>query len=149
MDPISNTPVHWVPSQGRRRRCGYMVLRRRWFRLCGQSTRLVWSGSPQRLDVLFGECSRRGVRRRCPTRHLRGLGQCIEALRCLNRRRGRIGWIYVSVKLNFNISLRGLPSICSVNSYFVNLLWVVTEILNVSKYVAAAVLTDKVPEICS
>jgi hypothetical protein len=42
-----------------------------------------------------------------------------------------------------------LPSVCSVNPDFVDLLWVISEILNVSQNVAAAVLTDEVSEICS
>lgn len=42
-----------------------------------------------------------------------------------------------------------LPSICSVNSHLVGLLWVISKILDVPQDVATAVLADEVSEVSS
>ena len=125
-----------------------MVLRQRSLRPCGQNTRSAWSESLPRPGVLFGECSRRGGRKRYQIRRLRGPGQCRANQRYPSRRRGRIDWLYMSIDAEFNMK-HVLPSICSVNSYFVDLCCVFTEILDVSEDMAAAILTDEVAQICS
>jgi hypothetical protein len=47
-------------------------------------------------------------------------------------------------RTSLHISIHGLPSICSVDTDFVDLLGILAEVFDVPKYMPSTVLTDKI-----
>ena len=81
--------------------------------------------------------------RRCQIHHLPERGLCRVDLRCLSRRRGRIGFGEVSIRRSYKYR-KDIPCIRSVNSDFVSLCWIIANIFDVSENMTSTVLTDEV-----
>lgn len=136
--------------RGRRRLFLCMVLGRRIVRLCGRSTRLVWLGFRLRLVVRVEGCSRRGGRRLCRTRRLprrvRGRGD----RRCQSHRRGKtVCFEFLSLKCDHRFSHGCLPGCGPVDSDFVYLGRIISDVLDMAEDMSSTILGNKVSEICA
>jgi hypothetical protein len=134
---------HLVPSPDRRPMSLCRALLPHSFLPFGQNTKSASSVFPQRQDVLVVACSRHDVKKRYRTPLPREHVQYIEVRLYQNRLHGKIAWEY-EWRNKIVQYIYGLPSIRAVDANFVDLLRVITKVLDMAQNMATAVLTNKI-----